>query len=201
LCCSQADIYFREYGIGLVKETVHAQVYLNCWEYLDKYLSSYSDVLKQAPLFFTFTMMAYHDMAILGLAKILDKDRRGESLNIWKFMNFVEQNIKKFNRDDIEKDRKKLFKLQQTINNITAQRDKDIGHIDRAFLLSGNNIAREFPLKPQELRKVIETIFQVLRRYMPTLNPTVYSADYKYDEDLRRVLDSIRLNIEKNRIR
>jgi len=197
LDCSQADRYFREYGIRLVKETVHAQVYLNCWECLDEYLSSYNDVLKRAPLFFTFTERAYRDQAILSLAKILDEDKRGESLNIWKFLNFVEQNTERFPRDNIKEDRQKLAELQKTINNITERRNKEIGHIDRTFLLSGNNIAREFPLKPQELREVIETIFQVLRRYMPTLNPSVYTADYKYDEDLRRVLDSIRLCIEK----
>jgi len=198
LDCSQANKYFQEYSARLIQETVHAQVYLNWWEYLDKYLfSSHSDVLKHAPLFFTFTKMAYRDLAILTLARILVKDKRGDSLNIWKFLNFVEQNIKRFHRDDIEKDRQKIDELQQTIDNVTVWRHKDIGHIDSKFLLSGKNIAREFPLRPQQLREVIETMFQVLRRYIPTLNPSVYTVDHTYEDDLRRVLDSVRLYIEK----
>ena len=91
---SQTEEYFQKYYDKLIWETILARARLKLNERLDNYRSSYLKELNQAPHFFNLTMLAHYTDALLTLSRILDPDE--DSLSVWKFLNFIEQNRRIF---------------------------------------------------------------------------------------------------------
>lgn len=220
--CSQAEEYFKKYYDRLILEALHARAHLNLWERLEKYkATSYIDELNQARYFFTFTIKAHLDDLLLTLSRVLD--RHEDSLSIWKFLNFTEQNRAIFSTQafrqrimqkpdydeywdtshkpitlkEIEEDRQKLERLEQTVNNLTTWRHKVIAHIDRQFLLSGKIVSKTYPMKLQQLQEVVETLFQILNRYSAAFNSSTFAEMFPMEDDIQFVMDCIRFYIEE----
>lgn len=219
---SQREEYFRKYYDRLIVEALHARAHLNLWERLEKYkATSYIDELNQARYFFTFTIKAHLDDVLLTLSRILD--RHEDSLSIWKFLDFAQQNCQIFSTEafrqrmmqepnydefwvkshtpitlqEIEEDKQKLEKLEQTVNNLTTWRNKVIAHIDRQFLLSGRIVSEEYPMQLQQLQEVVETLFQILNRYSGAYNSSSYARSYPGEDDVQFVMDCIRFYIQE----
>ena len=221
----QQEKLFQNYYDRLILETLHAGAHINLWERLEKYKATdYIDELNQAGYFFTFTIKAHLDDTLLILSRVLDKHE--DSLSIWKFLNFAEQNraifstqafrqrmLKKPDYDkywtkshkpitlkEIKEDRHKLERLEDTVNNLTTWRNKVIAHIDRQFLLSGKIVSEEHPMQLQKLQEVVETVFQILNRYSGAFNSSSYAERYPGEDDVQFVIDCIRFYIqEQNR--
>jgi len=220
---AQAEEYFQKYYDRLIQETLHARAHLNLWERLEKYKSSHLKELNQAPHFFNFTIKAHLDDALLSLSRILD--RHEDSLSIWKFLNFVEQNCDMFSTEafrqrmmrkpnynehwtkshepitikEINEDRQKLEKLEQTVNNLTTWRDKVIAHTDRQFLLTGKIASKEYPLQRQQLQEVIDILFKILNRYSTAFESSSYLEKFVGEDDIRYVMDSISSHIQERK--
>ena len=218
---SQREEYFQKYYDRLIVEALHARAHLNLWERLEKYkATSYIDELNQAQYFFTFTIKAHLDDVLLILSRILD--RHEDSLSIWKFLDFAEQNLEIFSTEvfrqrmkgnpyyeslieshtpvtpkEVDEDKQKLEKLEQTVNNLTTWRNKVIAHIDRQFLLSGRIVSEEYPMQLQQLQEVVETLFQILNRYSGAYNSSSYARSYPGEDDVQFVMDCIRFYIEE----
>jgi hypothetical protein len=221
---SQAEEYFQKYYDRLIWETLHARAHLKLWERLEKFkANSYLDELNQAPHFFNFTITAHLVDVLLTLSRILDRHKK--SLSIWKFLNFAEQNreifsaqafhqrmIQKPNYDEywtkshkpitlqeIEEDRHKLERLEQTVNNLTAWRNKVIAHNDRQFLRTGKIISKEYPLQRQQLQEVIDTLFQILNRYSAAFESSTFAEKFVGEDDIQFVMDCIRFDIQERK--
>jgi hypothetical protein len=218
---SQTEEYFQKYYEKLIWETQNARAHLKLWERLERYKSSHLKELNQAPHFFTFAIKAHLDDALLTLSRILD--RHEDSLSIWKFLDFAEQNCQIFSTEafrqrmrqkpnydkhwtkshepitikEIKEDRQKLERLEQTVNNLTTWRHKVIAHIDRQFLLTGKIASKEYPLQRQQLQEVIDTLFKILNRYSRAYNSSTFLEKFVGEDDIQYVMDSIRFDIQE----
>ena len=218
---SRKEKLFQKYYGKLIGETLHTRTHLKLWESLENYKASYLDELSQAPHFFTYTIKAHLDDTLLTLSRILDRHKK--QLSIWKFLNFAEQNHEIFSTqafrqrmkgnpyyeslteshtpvtpEDVDEDRQKLESIQNTVNNLTAWRNKVIAHIDRQFLLSGKIVAEEYPLQLQQLQEVIDTLLKVLNRYSNAYNSSTYLEKIPGEDDVQFVMDCIRFYIEEH---
>jgi len=218
---SQTEEYFQKYYEKLIWETQNARAHLKLWERLERYKSSHLTELNQAPHFFTFAIKAHLDDALLTLSRILDRHK--DSLSIWKFLNFARQNPEIFytevfrqrmkdspyyesliashrpiTPEEVNEDRQRLAKLEQTVKNLDKWRNKVIAHIDREFLLTGKIVSKEYPLQLQQLQEVVETLFQILNRYSGAYNSSSYAESYPGEDDVQFVMDCIRFYIEEH---
>ena len=224
---SESEKLFQQYYDRLIVETLHARAHINLWERLEKYkLTEYIDVLNQAQYFFSFTIKAHLDDVLSTLSRIVDK--QSDSLTIWKFLNFIEQNLNLFssqvfqqrmNKDqayiddkaywdashkditlkDVNEDRQKLATLQTSIGNLNKWRDKIIAHIDHQFLKSGKIISKEYPLKIEELYKIVDTLFEILNRYSASFRDSTYAKIYPGEDDIQFIMDCVRFYLEEHR--
>ncbi len=220
---SQAEEYFQKYYDELMRQAINARAHLKLWERLEKYRSSYLKELNQAPHFFTFTMRAHLDDALMTSSRIMRKQKG--ALTIWKFLNFAEKNSEIFSdeafsqrmkqkpdydedwgkshtpitRKEIEEDKQKLSNLEHTINNLITWRDKVIAHIDRKFLVTGKIISKEYPLERQQLQEVIDTIVEILNRYSYAFNSSTFLEKIPGEDDVQYVMDFIRSHIQERK--
>ncbi len=223
---SQAEDYFQKYYDRLIREILDARAHLKLWERLEKFKATdYIDELNQAPHFFTFTIKAHLEDALLTLSRILDKHE--DSLSIWKFLDFAEQNREIFSAQafhqrmkqkpnydeywvkshtpitlkEINEDRQKLASLEQVISNIKKWRDKLIAHMNRDVITKNKVISKEYPLKLQQLQEVIDTLFQILNRYSAAFKSSSYAEKFVGEDDIQYVMDSIRFKIQERKKR
>jgi len=222
----KAEKYFQKYYDKLIGQTINARAHLKLWERLNRYNPSYLDELNQAPHFFTLTIQAHLDDALLTLSRILDTSKpskRGDPLCITKFLNFAEQNHEIFSTEafrqrmmqkpdfdehwvkshtpitlqEIKEDKQSLESLKQTVNNLTTWRNKVIAHIDRKFLVAGKSVSKEYPLQHQQLQEVIDTLLKVLNRYSNAYNSSTYLENIPGEDDVQFVMDCIRFYIQE----
>ena len=221
---SQAEDYFRRYYDRLIREVLNGRAHLKLWERLENYRATdYLDELNQAPHFFHFTTKANLEDALLTLSRILD--RHEDSLSIWKFLNFAEQNREIFStqafhrrmqqkpnydeywaeshkpitNNEINEDRQKLAKLEHVISNIKKWRDKVIDHMDRDVITKNKVISKEYPLKLKQLQEVIDTLFQILNRYSAAFESSTFAERFISEDDVQFVIDCIRFYTEEHR--
>ncbi len=218
---SEEEQLFQQYYDKLIWQTLHARAHLKLWERLEGYKASHLKELNQAPHFFMFTIKAHLDDTVLTLSRILDKHE--DSLSIWKFLNFVEQNLKIFSneafaqrirqkqnydehwgkphtpitKEEIREDRQKLSSLENVINNIKGWRDNVFAHLDRDFHLRGKNVSEEYPLQRQQLHKIIDTLTTILNRYSTSYNASTFLAQFPGEDDAQHVINSIRSRIQE----
>ncbi len=221
----QKEKLFQKYYDKLIWETIHARAHLKLWERLEHYRASYLKELNQAPHFFTFTLKAHLDDTLVTLSRILDRRRCGDPLSIWKFLDFVHQNLEIFSNEafsqrmkqkpdyekyskyqdeshtpitqkEIEEDKQKLLSLEHTIDNLTTWRDKVIAHIDRRFLLRGRIVSQEYPLQRQKLEEIIQALVKILNRYSGAYNSSIYAERFLGENDVQNVMNSIHFHIQ-----
>ncbi|OGO06777.1 MAG: hypothetical protein A2Z76_04790 [Chloroflexi bacterium RBG_13_56_8b] len=222
---SQAEEYFKKYHEKLIWETQNTRAHLELWERLERYKSSHLKELNQAPHFFTFTIKAHLDDALLTLSRIVDRRLRHDPLSIWKFLNFVEQNYDMFSTEafcqrmmqkpnydehwtkshepitikEINEDRQRLTSLENVISNIEKWRDKVIAHIDLKVVTRNKVISKEYPLKLQQLQEVIDTLFRILNRYSSAFESTSYTEQFVGEDDIQYVIGAISFKIQERR--
>jgi len=219
---SQKERLFQKYYDKLIWETILARARLKLNERLDNYRSNYLRELNQAPHFFRLTMLAHYDDALLTLSRILD--RHEDSLSIWKFLNFVEQNCRIFSnqafrqrmkenpnyeslieshtpitRKEINEDRQKFGNLEGTISRIRDLRDKVLAHTDRTFYLSGKITTKKYTFERKKLYKVIDTLVEILNGYSGAYNSSTYSERFLGEDDVQYVMDFIRSHIQERK--
>lgn len=215
---SEAGELFSEYYERLISEVLHARDHLKLWQNLTDCTKNYLTELNQAKYFFRFTIKSHLDNAILTLARILDKHE--DSLSIWKFLNYVEQNrnifsIQDFQQrmrenqfydslveshtpitfEDIQRHRSELENQQLVIKKIKVWRDKRLAHIDRGF-----NIKRmKISVQRDQLEKVIDIVARILNRYSYAYNASRYSLSYVGEDDYISVMNALRFRIQESK--
>ena len=222
---SQAEEYFQKYYDKLIWGTIFARAHLKLNEHLDNYRSSYLHELNQAPHFFKLTMLAHYDDALLTLSRILD--RHEDSLSVWKFLNFVEQNHGIFSSQafrqrmkgnphykslieshtpvttkEVNEDKQKLGALEDTVDRIKELRDKVLAHTDRTFYLSGKITTKKYTSKRKNNKKlyeVIDTLGEILNRYSGAFNSSTFLEKFVGEDDVQYVMDFIRFHIQERK--
>ena len=213
---------FSKYYKELIWETIFARAHLKLSERLEKYKADYLKELNQAPHFFILTIRAHIDDALLTLSRILNVHK--DSLNIWKFLNFVEQNREIFSEEvfsqrikdnpyhgslvkshksvtckEIEEDRRKLENLEDTITKVKDLRDTVLAHHDRRSIVRGRITAETHDVQREKLYEVIDSLVMTLNRYSSAYNSSSFSEKFSGEDDIHGIMDSIRFHIQERK--
>jgi len=210
---------FLEYHRRLIDEIHQADAHFKLWKRLQDYRADYPKELNQAAFFFIFTTRAHLDATLMHIFKVIDKTKG--SLNIWKLLDVVEENLNIFSTEAfsqrmvdnewyetqvnshipitskiVQGDREKLKKLERITSSLKTWRNKAIAHIDRQFLLDGVDVAKQYPVKIGELEETITVLFEILNRYSYAYNSSTWMRGWPGEDDIQTVVDSIRFRIQ-----
>jgi len=180
---------FEKYHEKLRNELNIANWHFTICKYLKNIGKDYLRELNQAPAFFSLTKNAHLLETIMRINRFFDKDRRKRPLTIWEFLDFVQQNLDMFSSEAFEKrvrdrgrydeiamrrrieitcqkvvqDRQKLQRLP--IHNLRKWRNRALAHTQKKDVLQNIDVFKEYPVEPQQIDEIIDTLHDVLNDY------------------------------------
>ncbi len=199
---------FLKYHERLVKELQHANLHFSLWKRLENYRADYLKELNQAHVFFRSTIEAHLEAALLHIFRVIDTHK--DSVNIWTFLRFCDENQEIFSvealsqhRTDIDEDKKKLETLRPITKNLKLWRNKAFAHIDEKFVQDEVDVVKQHPIEIGQVEETITTLFRILNRYLLAYGHPTWLIALPGEDDIQTVMDAIRLMIqeEENRIK
>ncbi len=226
---SALEIEFEAYQRRLRDELNTASWHFAIWKHLQNLRKDYLRELNQAPAFFQLTMRAHFLETVMRLCKFFDdpEDKKGDSLSIYEFLKFVEQNRHLFYKKailrriqpeydhegkvlksklrshkivtsgEIQRHRSKIERLP--IKNLRKLRHKSFAHIDKKFVQKDIDVFKKYPVKISDIDKTIEALHRLLNRYNIAYDSSGWHKDIPLEYGVYLVVDSIRYKIDKER--
>jgi len=216
---AQKEKEFEKYHGRLRKELNHVCWHFTIWKYLQKLRGDYLRELNQAPAFFGLTIDAHFLAIVLGISRLFDKRR--DTLTIYEFLDYVEQNLCVFANESYERrlrakgtyneiairrrinithnsvaqDRQKVQSLP--IGNIRKWRHKIFAHLAKEIVLSEINVAKEYPVNRGQIDEIIKMLDEVLNQYCAAYDASSWGMGLGgLEGGIQGVVDSIRFKIQ-----
>lgn len=223
---SNQELIFREaeflkYHDWLRRELNNSNHHFAILKHLRNLKRNYLEEFNIAPTFFGLTMHAHLLETIMRLSRLLDN--RTDSISMFGFLNFVEQNRSIFskkafsrrmydNYDDfvrsyaklpsrkIAQDRRKLERIP--IENLKTWRNKAAAHMDKRLFLQDIDISEKYPLRIKQVDRIIDTLDKMLNDYSLAFKATTWVKDLASLEfTIQQVMDALRLKNQQDRHR
>jgi len=215
---------FLKYHEGLQDELNKAYTHYEICKYIRGLKKDYLAELNEASTFFGLTINAHLFATVMSINKFIDKT--SESLKMDVFFRFIEDNLNLFSHeafenrlrskgnydehwvrnhiaitsDMVREDKERLGKLP--INNLKEWRNKKLAHIDKKYVLRNADVMQESPVKIQEIDDIINTLHEILNRYLVAYDGTQWDiglAPTKYQ--IKYIVDAIRFYRESRDIK
>ena len=194
-----AEQKFIKYHDKLRDELNRAHTHYEICKTLRKFNGIYLKEINVAPSFFGLTIDANLFATIMSINRLFDKS--SDSLKLAGLFKLVENNISIFsdeayekrlrNRSRDEEDIKHFMKDHTSITseivhrdrinitnlpiqNLKNWRDKKLAHIDKGIVFESIDISKESPIKIGEIDKIINTLHEILNRYMLAYDGTTW---------------------------
>ena len=147
------------------------------------YRSNRLKELNIAPSFFSLVLDSFFHTTVISLARLYDSYKiiNRSDKNLIRFMNFTEQNIKLFPKDDhtikkfniihpvsltsINKYRKSVQEVTPILDKLFDWRDKYFAHYDNKFFLNENLLETKYGLVIGDIRKLIRLAAEILNHF------------------------------------
>jgi len=207
-----AEDTFKSYFDELWEKTNRAISHWFLWRAIYEAPPECIDKMNNHIKFFKFTYDAHLDMSLFHAFKVIDK--HPDSLNIYKFLNYVEQNLDIFSDDEFRKrlddnphleslikrreeptnktvmeDKCKLNEFDNIISNLLTVRNKLKAHIDRKELKT--DFEKDFPIKPTEYETLLCTLAKILSRYRYPYDAVIPSVYKDFNEDIKKLCENL----------
>ena len=158
--------------------------------YLNESLSKYKNEMMEAPGFFNLVIISLGNYIIITLAKIFENPNRSD-LNLYKFLNFIEQNSKKINfkkgkNYSLVENRRLIDENSNKIDTILKWRDKSFAHYDKKFLQEGI-LPKEFPLTKDDLKTLIDISKKIVNMYCDLFEVENIAVEYSNCDDIENI--------------
>jgi hypothetical protein len=174
---------------------IKGQAHLDLWQGLSKRVTQDRFVSDTAPTFFSLTLDAHLDAALLAAAKVFDKQRR--SLKLATVLKSAEahkgmlppERVAEM-REVLHEARTKLPELESALAAIHARRNNFIAHLDHGVISRPDELVRECALTGEQLQKVYTVAEDILNNMsalyfeITTVFHYVDGDDYTYAWDL-----------------
>jgi hypothetical protein len=214
-----AEVKYGDYFYALRDEMHNALVHLKFYDLMQGARNDYQVELNEIWTFWGFTIDAHRDATILALSKMLEqRKKRNDSITIWKFLDFIENNLELFDREiylkrcrskygyddiarkihkkltpvNINSDRKRLEEYRRIIDNVMGWRDKKVAHNDSEFYFGNRRVSEEYPISSKQLAEIVEQLKKIFNKYSLAYDSVEYSFNVPGDDDVRLMLDAIR---------
>lgn len=210
---------FKRLLEALVDELIDAHDHFRLYQDLDAAIPEYQVEFNQSAAFWTFTLSAHRDAALLRLCKAYDLYEGKPSLNLRNFLETVQANLqlfdepnfrerlksnafveslaKDFRKPDaaqLRKDLESVTDANPLVKNLTLWRHNYLAHRSRTSALNPRAFAEKNPLLFTDIKALIDNGLRIINRYSSLFSATVHTSvpitDYKY------LLESVRRDLK-----
>lgn len=181
---------FILYYDRLRDEINHAYTHHEISKTLNEFRRTHRSEFSVAITFLQLTIYAHLYEAIMTICRFIDKPSK--SLHLDNFFKFINNNLSLFSSesykarlaakghdeeycedfvrrhqdittDMVQEDKVKIESLP--INNLKIWRDKKLAHIERELVLKETDIAKQYPIKIQDIDDILSTLHDILNKY------------------------------------
>lgn len=213
---------FKRLLEALVDELIDARDHFRLHQDLDAAIPDYQVEFNQSAAFWTFTLSAHMDAAILRLCKAYDLYEGKPSLNLRNFLETIEANLHFFDelsfrerlKDNpfvdslaadprkpdaaqLQSDLKSVSDADPLVKKLTVWRHNFFAHRSRSSVLNSKDFVGRNPLLFSEIKALIENGLRIVNHYSSLFTASVHTSmridDYKY------LLDAVRRDLESRR--
>ncbi len=211
---------FRGFIRKLWDELYWANFYYEILVEVSRLCEEHSKAANLSPVFWTYTLRAHYQTAMVYLHRIYDQNK--ESFNLHRFLLTVRENREVFDSANVRKRRESdphvddlmgaigtldLVQLNNDIQfssnenpevkNLNAWRDRVTFHNDERELFNQKRFEDENPLP--NIGLLIEKGFEILNRYSQYFDTTVYSKGCRDWKDMKFVFEAL-VHYQSNRL-
>ncbi len=214
-----SDAEFQILLTALAGEIVDTNIHWRLLQNLGEKLEVFSREFNQSSTFWSFTFRAHLNSTIFGLMRIFDGNSK--SLSLTNLLDTIVANLQIFDVDQFRKRLKKnpfvnslaeearkpdeqQLKLDvafssndhEIVKKLTIWRSNLFAHRNAENVLSGKNIASDFPLNDEEIGVLVDGGVEILNRYSSLFRATTYSPKIIGHDDYEFVLESLTHKLE-----
>jgi hypothetical protein len=181
----------------------------------------YNNELNAAPTFFMSTMDAHSFATLMGLNRLIDTTQR--HLSIYTFLDFAKENTSIFSKKAVIKRLRQEKRYNETSlrnkSKITAKvvdsdiqkvrdlptssirkwRNEILAHLQANSVLENMKISKVYPIKTEQIQKVINTIHQILNFYLLNYDDQTWAITEFGASQVSYILNSIRFSVQYER--
>jgi len=181
----------------------------------------YMNEINQAPGFFGFTVNAHILLAVIRLNIFFDK--RQKSLSIRRFLDFAQNNLGIFSKQNFEKrlrdkgtydshwvetrnevtnekvEKHRKIVKDLPVSNLRTWRNNIIAHIDATSVRENIEVGGKYPIKINHVETIINALDDILNYYLLAYECRSWSRDLSFKHDIKIILDAIRSDLEIRR--
>jgi len=179
---------FIDYRGAFRREIIRLVNIMKLYRHLHEKKADRLEAMNQAPAFFTYVLDAFFTSIIVGTDKLLNDKRKSKEFTLFKYLNFIEQNIKLFSVEAFQKrknypdghwclqeresislnkikeDRRKI-KDMKFLQSINLRRDKFHVHFDKKYFINPKKVKEDAPLIWNDLDEIEGTLTDIYNRY------------------------------------
>lgn len=217
---SESESKFKAYRDVIIQELQYSYSHFKLWQALTNAVNDYSKEMNNAPGFFQMTIEAHQKLALYHLFKVIDAHK--DSINITKFLNFIEQNIAIFSKEAYSKRlegnqfrderlqdyippdngviknyRSRIGELQGVIKNLQAWRDRYYAHIDQQVVIKSIQLNDEYEVKIGEADQLYKVLEDIVNYYSRIFDCGIFVLQIEPAHDWEFVLRAIRFYLEE----
>lgn len=181
---------FIRYRAALLDDCRFGSMYLRQWSRLRQALATSPSLSHIGYHFFNSTVLGLQELVYVHLGRLLDSHK--DSVNISKFLNFVEQNPEVFRdtspadiRRLVARHRAALASLKDDIATLKYLRDNRYAHRNSA--VTQEQLAAS-SLQQESLRRLFDTVARILNDYSGIFDKCEYAMEFVAEDDVGRVL-------------
>lgn len=213
------SVQFKRLLEALVDELIDAHDHFRLHQDLNAAIQDYQAEFNQSAAFWTFTLSAHLDAALLRLCKAYDLYEGKPSLNLRNFLETIEGNMHFFEEPNFRQrlknnpfveslaadprkpdaaqlhtDLKSVSTADPLVKKLTIWRNNHIAHRSSSSALDPRGFAKQNPILFSEIKALIDNGLRIVNLYSSLFSASVHASlpveDYKY------LLDAVRRDLK-----
>jgi len=186
---------------ALAFESQYAVVDYRMYNDLAKAAEENEIVVNQSRAFWTTTIAAHLNSAILRLCRIYD--HQVSAMSLLKWLTLIKQNPKWLREpaapSQLEEDIKYASNGNPKVVNLTKYRGHVVAHLGQNYVLDIRNTRGSFKLTYGDLEELVENGLKIVNRYGALYKGHTWSANMVGADDYKFVFEELKQVIERKR--
>lgn len=188
---------FRKLSVALAEEAQSARIDYKMYQDLVNAASEYEIVIQQSRAFWTMTVQALLNSAILRLCRIYDQQK--SSMNLARWLKIIKHNQNWFKEPldlaRLEHDIAYASNTNPLVKNLTKYRGNVVAHMGENYVLDIHSTRKSFKLTYGNLKELFQSALDTVNHYTTahighSWSPNLVGAD-DFTFIFRRLKDSI----------
>lgn len=212
---------FHRLLFTLAGELVDSRIHFRLFQSLSKGGTEYWREFAQSNTFWSFTLQAHLDAALMRLCKAFDVNRN--SLNLRTLISTIKANLHLFEEDGfrerlkgnpfvdslaatlrvpdalmIQRDLDFVSPSNFLVKKLIVWRDKHIAHRDPSPVLNPEELTRRYPLLYTEIDELIREGLRIVNEYSSLFVATTHSSGVVGADDYLTILKAVRESLNRH---